>query len=70
MEFKTLRQKIGTQEEAAAFFHVSQAAISSWEVGTSMPKTTDLMRLPSRNASTRIRTDANNTTAWERSGLR
>lgn len=45
MEFKTLRQKIGTQEELAKLLRVSQATVSAWELGTSMPRARDLSRI-------------------------
>lgn len=45
MEFKTLRQKIGTQEELAKLLRVSQGTVSAWELGTSMPRARDLSRI-------------------------
>lgn len=45
MEFKTLRQKIGTQAEAAKLFKVSASAVCLWESGINMPKTKDLPRI-------------------------
>ena len=45
MEFKTLRQKLGTQEEAAKLFNVNKYCIAKGEAGENMPKTKDLPRI-------------------------
>lgn len=42
---KTLREKIGTQEQVAKLLNVKQNTISNWENGTARPKTKDLQRI-------------------------
>ncbi len=42
---KTLREKIGTQEQVANLLGVDKTTISKWENGTARPKTKDLQRI-------------------------
>ena len=42
---KTLREKIGTQEQVAKLLNVNQNTISNWENGIAKPKTKDLQRI-------------------------
>lgn len=42
---KTLREKIGTQEQVAKLLNVNQNTISNWENGIAKPKTKDLPKI-------------------------
>lgn len=42
---KTLREKIGTQEQVATLLGIDKTTVSKWEIGTSKPKTKDLPKI-------------------------
>lgn len=45
MKFKTLRKKIGTQEDLAYLLDLSQNTISYWESGKAYPRRNTLKQL-------------------------
>lgn len=45
MKFKTLRKKIGTQEDLAYLFELSQNTISYWESGKAYPRRKTLTKI-------------------------